>query len=386
MHTEEFEVEITGHVKITNPDTGEVLLDKNNAIHTINMPRALSRGLAKNPNNYIATLQLGNGGAYTTGTSQNILKPPNDGTNGDGWTSQLYSSIYTVIVDSTNPEFDSTGGTGVVSEEAGTKSNVIITAYLGQNVPSGQTTTNPLSSPTAAQLDFNFNELGLFTVGLPLIASHGSSSVFVGNHISTDPFPIAPNSILNFAVTVDSTQYTCTITVPQNGTGANSTLTFGDFCQGFNTGSWITAGTPINNYLYAYITDFSYTYSTLLGAPNSEGYLIFESESVGSASNVTLSCTANSVTDFFNTLTQGICGYCNINQVSGQNAGIQNDNPELYNTCPEPTSQEASRLLTHLIFNPILKSSNIALLIVYTLTISVTQSQNATISQVLNTP
>lgn len=386
MHSE-VELEITGHVKITDTVSGVVLLDKENAIHTINMPRVLARGLANEPNYFIYKLSLGNGGTYNSGTDIAILKPPNDGTNGDGFQSSLYNETFSIIVDSTDPNFDPTGGTGVVSEEVGSKSNVIITAYLGQNKPAGETTTNPLSSPTPSQLDFNFNEMGLYCYGLPDIASHGLSSVFVGNKISTDLFPIIPAAVLTLVATVDNVQYTCTITVPASGTGTDSSITFGDFCQGFNDGSWITAGTLLNTYLYSYITDFTDgTYSTLLGAPNSEGYLIFESKSTGSTSNVTLSCTANSITDFFNTLTNGICGYVNINQVAGQNAGVQNDATELYNTCPEPVSQEQERLLSHLIFNPLLKNATNALLIVYTLTISVTTSQDTTIQQVLNVP
>ena len=385
MHTE-VEIEILGHVKITDPVTGKVLLDKNNAIHTINMPRALTRGLSKEPNYFIYRLALGNGGSYTTGTQQNVLKKPNDGTNGDGWQSSLYNETYSIIVDSTDPKFDSTGGTGVISQEVGTSSNVIITAYLAQSEPSGQTTTYTTSTSNATDLDFNFNEMGLYCYGLPDIATHGTSSVFVGNMISTDAFPIAANSTLNLTATVDSVVYTCTITVPATGTGTNSSITFGDFCQGFNDGSWITAGSTLNNYLYAYITDYSDTYTTLLGAPNSEGYLIFESKSTGSTSNVSLSCSASTAGDFFGTLTNGICGYVNINQTTGQNAGIQNDPTELYNTCPPPVSQEQERLLSHLIFNPILKSSSNALLIVYTLTISVTTSQDTTIQQILNLP
>jgi hypothetical protein len=49
--------------------------------------------------------------------------------------------------------------------------------------------------------------------------------------------------------------------------------------------------------------------------------------------------------------------------VQGQDAGVQND--------PVNSDTERERLLTHLIFSPVLKSANRTLQITYTLTVSV---------------
>lgn len=404
MFTEYFNTQVKGHVTIKDANTGEILLDKDNAIHTINMARAFARSLAKEPAYYIYRIAFGNGGSFIDAAGQVVLNPPNDGNNGDGWESRLYNETYSEVINTKivteayvgtllevnaapDPFFgenttgsgggsvpaDDPAGGGVVSQEVGGKSNVIITMYINQNEPTGQLSNSSISAPTGEQIAFQFNEMGLYTPGLPPQATNGVSSVNVGNKLSTDEFPIPPNSIVILQATIDGAPYTSQITIPNGGTGPAGAVTFGDFCEGFNNGTWITGQSAMNNVVYVYITDMSGgEYPTIIGA-QSGGVLTFKSKSTGTISSVTLSCNATVANDFLNVLTSGICGNVNVNQVNGQNAGVQND--------PITPANERERLLTHLTFSPLLKTADRALEIIYTLTISVQPSQDSVVSQ-----
>ena len=55
-------VMMTGHIKIFDPETGEVIVDKRNAIHYENMSQALANSLANKSNGFVHELALGNGG------------------------------------------------------------------------------------------------------------------------------------------------------------------------------------------------------------------------------------------------------------------------------------------------------------------------------------
>jgi len=383
--------EIKGHVTIKNAATGEVLLDKDNAIHSTNMSRAIARGLSREPNYYIYRIAFGNGGSFIDAASNVVLRAPNDGNKGDGWESRLYNETYSEVVDEIDTNFglnvdgigggavpaDDPAGGGVASQEVGTKSNVVVTMYINQNEPTGQLSTSSISSPTGEETDFIFNELGLYTSGKPPQATNGTSSVNVGNKVSTDELPITPNITLTMQVVVDGTPYSSQISIPAAGTGPFGAITFGDFCEGFNGGAWITAGDPINDFLYSYITDRSGgEYPSIIGK-ESFGFLSFESKTTGALSTVVLSCDASVGTNFWNALSGGICGNVNVNQFNGENAGVQND--------PITPTNERERLLTHLTFSPIMKAADIAIQVIYTLTVSVKPSQDSAISQTLTT-
>ena len=55
-------VMMTGHIKIFDPETGEVIVDKRNAIHYENMSIALAESLANQGQGMIYEMSFGNGG------------------------------------------------------------------------------------------------------------------------------------------------------------------------------------------------------------------------------------------------------------------------------------------------------------------------------------
>ena len=59
---EENGVMLQGHIKISNPETGEIIVDKRNAIHYENMSISLAESLANAGQGTIYQMAFGNGG------------------------------------------------------------------------------------------------------------------------------------------------------------------------------------------------------------------------------------------------------------------------------------------------------------------------------------
>lgn len=390
-------INVIGHVKITDADTNEVILDKKNAIHPQNMSRIIARALAREPNSYIHRIAFGNGGTVTDPTGQIIFNPPNDGRDGS-WESRLYNETYSEIVDELSEDFgsdpgsaepgnvragggsvpeDDPAGGGVFSQEVGSKSNVVISVFLNKNEPTGQIST---INDFGVEIDerestFIFDEIGLYSPGKQADATSGRSSVNVGNKTSEDIALLSPLAPYTMSYAIDGRNYVTNITTPAGGSGPSGAFTYGDLCEGLNSGSWISGGDNFTAVGYAFITDRTggLSYSTIANR-ESYGLLTFQSKSTGTNSTVQLGCEAGSSTDLFNNLTGGACANVNVSAVSGANAGFLNDtlNPE----------NERERLLTHIVFPPITKTGDKALNIVYTLTISVARTTDSRVSQV----
>lgn len=161
-------IDVTGHVVIEDKDTGEVLVDKKNAIHPQNMARIFARGLANETNSHIFRLALGNGGTHiNAGLSINYLQPNIIGSN-----ASLYNKTYEEIVDDKHVNVG-VGNSAVSSPspEPALTSVVTVTLELSGNEPAGQATSDgETTNPDSA---FTFDELGLFTSDqAPLMLSH----------------------------------------------------------------------------------------------------------------------------------------------------------------------------------------------------------------------
>ena len=62
-------VMMSGHIKIWDPESGEVIEDKRNAIHYENFSQALAKSIANRTTGFIEEMHFGNGGTSvdTTG-------------------------------------------------------------------------------------------------------------------------------------------------------------------------------------------------------------------------------------------------------------------------------------------------------------------------------
>jgi hypothetical protein len=126
-----------GHALIRDIDTGEVLLNKHNAINFYNMSIALASLLANKEDDAlgafnIATLELGNGGTTIDGSGNVFYKTPNVATTNSTLYAQTYSKNVQPAVADVQNKIDVTTHAGQVY------SDTVVTATLLYSEPSDQ--------------------------------------------------------------------------------------------------------------------------------------------------------------------------------------------------------------------------------------------------------
>lgn len=153
---------VSGHVHVSDRATGEVLVDKYNAIHPKNMATAIARGLSNAANYQIFKMKLGNRGTYIDGTQQIIFNPPI--TTGD--TADLYNPTYVEVVDDADTGVGVGNSVTFTNIPASTNTRVIVTAVISAN----EGFDNSSDTNNSGQIEggngvspFFFDELGLFT-------------------------------------------------------------------------------------------------------------------------------------------------------------------------------------------------------------------------------
>lgn len=357
-------VEVIGHVNIRD-DLGNVLLDEDNAVHPQNLARVFARALANEDNFWVDRIAFGNGGTTVNASMQIEYKTPNDGQDPDpaGWESRLYNETYSEVIDDSNvligagPGSDPTGdptseehvsGPGVRSAELGLTSQVTIEVVLNPNEPFGQDAMD--GSQTDPDSTFTFDEIGLYTRGLPPTQTAGYQDVDVSDKNSRTATGLAFNTTYTFTIQVDGgANRVVTITTPATGSGTNGEILFADVVSLINNTTPFGATVAIND---------------ANTGINTYGFLRFTSNTSGATSAINIIDTGAA-----NFLFRAITGYRGLESaVAGQKAGVANDV-----TAPE---NERERLLTHIIFSPVLKSANRSLIITYTLTISIARSDS----------
>ena len=152
---EQGSVRIQGHIKIFDPETKEVFVDKRNAIHYENFSIALASSISNN-GGFISEMAFGNGGSRVDPTGIITYLTPNSvGTN-----AALYNQTYYKIVDGQNPyDVDPSRNFMEVRHVPGTpSSDVLVTCLLDFGEPSGQAAFD-----TSVNQDgtYVFDELGL---------------------------------------------------------------------------------------------------------------------------------------------------------------------------------------------------------------------------------
>lgn len=147
---------ITGHVLIKDIITGDVLVDKNNAINYENFSISLARCISNRPDSWIQEMVFGNGGARVSETGVITYLPPNV----VGQTAQLYNQTYYKVVNDQSPlNLDPTKNFMEYAHTTGsTFSDIIITCNLDLGEPAGQEAFDTATDITG---NFVFNELGL---------------------------------------------------------------------------------------------------------------------------------------------------------------------------------------------------------------------------------
>lgn len=149
-------VAVQGHIKIYDPESGKVYVNKRNAIHYENMSIAMAESLSNAGEGFIYEMNFGNGGTSVDPTGIIAYLTPNStGTN-----ASLYNQTFTKVVDDRSVNnTDPSRNFLETRHVSGTNyTDIIIRCLLDYGEPNGQ-----LAFDTATNADdaFVFDELGL---------------------------------------------------------------------------------------------------------------------------------------------------------------------------------------------------------------------------------
>ncbi len=183
-------VHIEGHIKIHNPETGEVLINKRNAIHYENISIALAQSLANSGQGFVYEMAFGNGGTAVDPTGiVTYLTPNSTGSN-----ASLYNQTYSKVVDDrSSNNTDPTRNFIETRHVTGTNyTDVFVTCLLDYGEPSGQ-----------QAFDNSNNNSGLYVfdeLGLKSYSSTGNSLLLT--HVIFHPVQKSLNRLIQIDYTV----------------------------------------------------------------------------------------------------------------------------------------------------------------------------------------
>ena len=147
---------VQGHIKIFDPESQKVYIDKRNAIHYENMSIALAESLSNAGAGFIYEMSFGNGGTSVDPTGIiTYLTPNSTGTN-----ASLYNQTYTKIVDDRSVNNTDPARNKLETRHvSGTNyTDIVVSCLLDYGEPNGQDAFDTASSTDSA---FVFDELGL---------------------------------------------------------------------------------------------------------------------------------------------------------------------------------------------------------------------------------
>jgi hypothetical protein len=147
---------VRGHIKIFDPESGKVFIDKPNAIHYENFSVALANSIADKSQNFIYEMNFGNGGTSVDPTGIITYLP----TNTVGQNSNLYNPTYAKIIDDTSAaNIDPTNNKMTVSHIPGTVyTDILVSCLLDYGEPTNQSAFDNSQNLNGAYV---FDELGL---------------------------------------------------------------------------------------------------------------------------------------------------------------------------------------------------------------------------------
>lgn len=149
-------IHVEGHIKISDPSTGEIIVNQRNAIHYENMSIALAESLANQGQGFVYSMSFGNGGTSVDPTGIiTYLTPNTTGTN-----ASLYNQTFTKVVDEKAvANADPSRNKTEIRHVSGTNyTDILVRCLLDYGEPSGQDAFD-----TASNTDqlYVFDELGL---------------------------------------------------------------------------------------------------------------------------------------------------------------------------------------------------------------------------------
>ena len=181
---------LEGHIKIFDPDSGEIFVNKRNAIHYENMSLALAESLANQGQGFINSMVFGNGGTSVDPTGIiTYLSPNSTGTN-----ASLYSQTHTKVIDDNSiNNTDPTRNKLETRHVSGTNyTDILATCLLDYGEPNGQ---DAIDNATGSESLYVFDELGLVSY-----ATSGTGRLLT--HVVFHPVQKSLNRLIQIDYTV----------------------------------------------------------------------------------------------------------------------------------------------------------------------------------------
>ena len=163
-------IHIEGHIKIWDPSTNEVIINKRNAIHYENISIALAESIGNSGQGFIYEMAFGNGGTAVDPTGIITYLTPNS----SGANASLYSQTYSKVVnDRSSNNTDPTRNYIEARHTTGTNyTDVFVSCLLDYGEPDGQSAYDNTNNNESAYV---FDELGLksySSTGNQLLLTH----------------------------------------------------------------------------------------------------------------------------------------------------------------------------------------------------------------------
>lgn len=158
---------LEGHIKIFDPENGEIFIDKRNAIHYENMSVAMAQSLSNQLQGWISEMVFGNGGTVVDPTGLiTYLTPNTNGTN-----SSLYSQTYSKVVDQNSAtNNDPIRNKMEIRHVTGaTYTDIVVSCLLDYGEPENQ---EAFDNSVDMAGNFVFDELGLKAAGTGKLLTH----------------------------------------------------------------------------------------------------------------------------------------------------------------------------------------------------------------------
>ena len=149
-------IHVEGHIKIHDPESGEIFINKRNAIHYENMSIALAKSLANSGEGFVYEMAFGNGGTAIDPTGIITYLTPNS----SGSNASLYNERYSKVVDDrSSNNTDPTRNYIETRHVTGTNyTDVFVTCLLDYGDGPGQ---SAFDNTTDNNGSYVFDELGL---------------------------------------------------------------------------------------------------------------------------------------------------------------------------------------------------------------------------------
>ena len=185
-------VYMEGHIKIFDPKTNEILVDKRNAIHYENMSISLAESLGNEGKGNIVEMSFGNGGTTVDPTGIiTYLTPNNTGVN-----ASLYNQTYYKTVDDNNVNnIDPARNFIETRHTLGTNyTDILVSCLLDYGEPTGQ---QAFDNSTNLDGQFVFDELGLRA-----FSTEGANKGRLLTHVIFHPVQKSLNRLIQIDYTV----------------------------------------------------------------------------------------------------------------------------------------------------------------------------------------